>query len=114
MPAPDFADEIRELNTSFLLLARQMAQENLAAAAVKLGVAEEDLRWLLAASPAKLARLAQGVMVVPQFRFSGALLRELAGESARDEVAAQLHALILAQKRERKTRIVGEHDGEEA
>ncbi|MBW7657036.1 flagellar transcriptional regulator FlhD [Hydrogenophilus thermoluteolus] len=114
MPAPDFAEEIRELNLNFLILAQRMAHDNVAAAAVKLGVAEEDLRWLQTLSPAKLVRLAQGAMLVPQFRFDGALLKQLAGDVGRDEAAAQLHALILAQKKPQKNRIVGEDDGEKA
>ncbi|WP_217126668.1 flagellar transcriptional regulator FlhD [Hydrogenophilus thiooxidans] len=112
MPAPDFAEEIRELNLNFLILAQRMAHENVTAAAVKLGVAEEDLRWLQALSPAKLVRLAQGAMLVPQFRFDGELLQQLAGDVGRDEAAAQLHALIVAQTRSRKKRIVGDSDGE--
>jgi|YNPMSStandDraft_1061717.scaffolds.fasta_scaffold00395_13 flagellar transcriptional activator FlhD len=112
MPAPDFIDEIRELNLTFLLLAQRMAQENIEAAAVKLGVEIETLRWLQGLSPVKLVRIAQGAMLVPHFRFDGELLRGLAGEGAREETAAQVHALILGQQKGRKVRIVGEHHDE--
>ncbi|MCX7945856.1 MAG: flagellar transcriptional regulator FlhD [Hydrogenophilus sp.] len=113
MAAPDFSDEIRELNLQFLILAQRMAQANLETAAVKLGIDEESLEWLLTVPPAKLVRLAQGAMLVPQFRISGELLRQLAGEGGRDEAAAQLHALILAHAPGRKkARIVGDDHGE--
>lgn len=112
MPAPDFVEEIRELNLSFLLLAQRMAQEDVGAAAVKLGIDRASLEWLVSLPPAKLVRLAQGAMVVPHFRFDGELLRALAGEGAREETAAQLHALILGQRKGRKTKVVGDHHGE--
>ncbi len=112
MPAPDFIDEIHELNLTFLLLAQRMAQENIEAAAVKLGVEVETLRWLLGLTPVKLVRIAQGAMMVPHFRFDGELLRGLAGEGAREETAAQVHALTLGQQKGRKVRLVGEHHDE--
>ncbi len=114
MPHPDYSDEIRELNLSFLMLAQRMAQADLAAAAVKLGIEEEGLRWLLELSPGKLFRLAQGAMLVPQFRFDAALLRRLAGEDERDPAAAQLHAYILAHQTRKKSRIpLEDHHGQE-
>ncbi len=114
MPHPDYSDEIRELNLSFLMLAQRMAQADLPAAAVKLGIDEDSLRWLLELTPAKLFRLAQGAMLIPQFRFDAVLLRQLAGEDERDPAAAQVHAYILAHQSRKKIRIpLEEHHGQE-
>jgi len=58
MDHEDFADEIRDLNLSYLILAQRMVQRDPASAAVKLGLEAETARWLAALPPAKLVRMA--------------------------------------------------------
>jgi len=96
MEHEDFADEIRDLNLSYLILAQRMVQRDPASAAVKLGLEAETARWLAALPPAKLVRMASLQIGLPQFRFEAAVLERMAGEKARDELTAALHAAIMA------------------
>ena len=112
MDHEDFADEIRDLNLSYLILAQRMVQRDPASAAVKLGLEAATARWLAALPPAKLVRMASLQIGLPQFRFDAAVLERMAGEKARDELTATLHAAILAHGSQRKKtkRTGGHHD----
>jgi len=115
MEHEDFADEIRDLNLSYLILAQRMVQRDPASAAVKLGLEAETARWLAALPPAKLVRMASLQIGLPQFRFEAAVLERMAGEKARDELTAALHAAILAHGAPRKKtrqQQTGEHHDE--
>ncbi|WP_142808770.1 flagellar transcriptional regulator FlhD [Tepidiphilus olei] len=113
MEHEDFADEIRDLNLSFLVLAQRMVQRDPIAAAVKLGLEAETVRWIAALSPAKLVRMASLQIGLPQFRFDAEVLERMAGEKARDELTANLHAAILAHGNPRKkTKQAGGHHEE--
>jgi flagellar transcriptional activator FlhD len=92
----DIANEIRELNLSYLLLAQQILRTDRAAGMFKLGVGEDIADLIENLSPAQVLRMAASDMLLCQFRFDDVLLLNLLSNHGRENSAARIHATILA------------------
>jgi flagellar transcriptional activator FlhD len=92
----DISNEIRELNLSYLMLAQQMLQADRPSAMFKLGVGEDIADVIINLSPAQILRMASNDMLLCAFRFDDALLLNLLGNHGQENVAARIHATILA------------------
>lgn len=94
--------EIREANLLYLILAQSLIRSDRVQALYRLGLSEEVADLLDGLSPAQLARIAQGNMLICRFRFDDAMLWSLLadhGESGEgqqaERSASRLHAAIL-------------------
>lgn len=92
----DIANEIRELNLSYLMLAQQILRADRASAMLKLGVGEDVADLIENLSPSQVLRLASSDMLLCQFRFDDTLLLNLMSNHGRENSAARIHAAILA------------------
>lgn len=92
----DIANEIREMNLSYLMLAQQMLQADRVGAMLKLGVGEDVAEVIVNLSPAQILRMASGDMLLCRFRFDDTLLVGLLGNQGAESMVSRLHASILA------------------
>lgn len=92
----DMANEVRELNLSYLMLAQQMLQADRAGAMFKLGVGQDVAEIIENLSPAQILRLASSDTMLCRFRFDDSLLLNLMSNHGRENAAARIHATILA------------------
>lgn len=92
----DIAAEIRELNLSYLLLAQQVLRQDRTSALLKLGVDDDVAGVIESLSPAQVLRMASSNMLLCQFRFDDQLLLNLMANHGKENVAAKMHAAILA------------------
>lgn len=92
----DFQDDIRELNLAYLMLAQQMIREDRETAMFRLGVGAEVAELIDNLSPARLARMATGQMLLPSFRFDDGVTAGLLAGEGRDPSSSSIHAAILA------------------
>ena len=88
-------EEIKEANLSYMLLARQMIQEDKAAAIFRLGISEEMAELVAGLSPAQLLKMAASNMLLCRFRFDERLLLSMIADHDRDRMMSQVHAAIL-------------------
>ena len=96
----DIANEIRELNLSYLLLAQQILRTDRASGMLKLGVGDDVVDLIENLSPAQIMRMASSDMLLCQFRFDDTLLLNLMANHGRENPAARIHATILAASKE--------------
>jgi len=92
----DIANEIRELNLSYLMLAQQILRSDRASAMLKLGIGEDIAELIENLSPSQVLRMASSDMLLCQFRFDDTLLLNLMSNHGRENSAARIHATILA------------------
>lgn len=92
----DMANEIRELNLSYLMLAQQMLQADRAGAMFKLGVGQDVAEIIESLTPAQILRMASSDTMLCRFRFDDSLLLNLMSNHGRENAAARIHATILA------------------
>lgn len=92
----DIANEVREMNLSYLMLAQQMLQADKVGAMLKLGVGEDVAAVIENLSPAQILRMASSDMLLCRFRFDDTLLVGLLGNQGAESMVARLHATILA------------------
>ncbi len=64
----DIANEIREMNLSYLMLAQQMLQADRVGAMLKLGVGGDVAEVIVNLSPAQILRMASSDMLLCRFR----------------------------------------------
>ncbi len=88
-------EEIKEANLSYLLLARQMIQDDQASAIFRLGVSEEMAELIAALSPAQLLKMAASNMLLCSFRFDEKLLLNMITDYNKDRMMSQAHTAIL-------------------
>lgn len=96
MKRADFQDEIKELNTAYLMLAQQMLRHDRETAMFRLGITEGVADLLAGLSSTKLVRMASCQMLLPAFRFNDEALAGLLAGNGRDPTSASLHAAIIA------------------
>lgn len=95
MNTTQLQEEIRETNLSYMLLARQMIQEDKEAAIFRLGISEEMAEMLSGLSPAQLLKMATTNMLLCRFRFDEKLLLNMISNHDNDRMMSQTHAAIL-------------------
>lgn len=88
-------EEIKEANLSYMLLARQMIQEDKAAAMFRLGISEEMAELVAGLSPAQLLKMAASNMLLCRFRFDEKLLLNMITDYNKDRMMSQAHTVIL-------------------
>lgn len=96
MKRPDFQAEIRELNLAYLMLAQQMLRSDRETAMFRLGIGEPFADLIESLSAAKLVRMANDQMLMPQFRINDEQLGRLMAGEGRDPATSSLHAAIIA------------------
>ena len=88
-------EEIKELNLSYLLLTRQMVQEDKEAAIYRLGISEEMADLVAGLSSAQVLKMAATNMLLCSFRFDEKLLFNMLTDYNKDRMMSQAHAAIL-------------------
>jgi flagellar transcriptional activator FlhD len=88
-------EEIKDANLSYLLLARQMIQEDLATAIFRLGISEEMAEMIDGLSPAQLLKMASSNKLLCGFRFDEKLLLNMITDYNKDRLMSQAHTAIL-------------------
>ncbi len=99
MRTANLAEEIRELNLSYLMLAQRMLLEDRQAGMFRLGVGEDAADVIESLSPAQILRMSSSGMMLCQVRFDERLLLELLANHEREPAVASIHAAILAASR---------------
>lgn len=89
------ADQIRELNLTYLMLAQQMLREDKAAAVYRLGVNHELAELLLDLTPAQILKMAASEMLMYRFRFDERALLGLLTSHRNERSLPRSHAAIL-------------------
>ncbi|CAH1198111.1 DNA-binding transcriptional dual regulator FlhD [Candidatus Nitrotoga sp. BS] len=87
--------EIKEANLSYMLLARQMIQEDKAAAIFRLGINQEMAELIAGLSSAQLLKMAASNMLLCRFRFDEKLLLNMITDYNKNRLMSQAHATIL-------------------
>ena len=95
MTTSQLHEEIREANLSYMLLARQMIQQDKEAAIFRLGINEEMAELISGLSPAQLLKMATSNMLLCRFRFDEKLLLNMITDHSKDRLMSQTHAAIL-------------------
>lgn len=99
MPPEQIANEIRDLNLSYLMLAQSMLRADKPQALFRLGLSEDVGDILLAMSPQQLVRIASRNQLLCAMRFDDSmvwgLLTDRHAPRAEDSTASRLHASML-------------------
>ncbi len=95
MNAAQMHEEIKETNLSYLMLAQNMINEDMASAQFRLGISEEMADLIASLTPAQLIKMAASNMLVCRFRFDEALLFSMITDYSKDRLMSQPHAAIL-------------------
>lgn len=92
-------DEVRETNLSYMLLARNMIQEDKAEATFRLGITPELADLISSLSLAQLVKISASNMLMCRFRFDDQMVWDLitdhGKESSREHGLGKIHAAIL-------------------
>ncbi len=95
MNSAQLHEEIKEANLSYMLLAKQMIQEDKAASLFRLGISEEMADLIAGLSPAQLLKMASSNMLLCRFRLDEKLLLNMVTDYSKDRMMSQAHAAIL-------------------
>jgi flagellar transcriptional activator FlhD len=95
MNSAQLHEEIREANLSYMLLAKQMIQEDKAASLFRLGISEEMAELIAGLSPAQLLKMASSNLLLCRFRFDEKLLLNMVTDYSKDRMMSQAHTAIL-------------------
>jgi flagellar transcriptional activator FlhD len=87
--------EIKEANLSYMLLARQMIQEDKEAAIFRLGINQEMAELIAGLSSAQLLKMAASNMLLCRFRFDEKLLLNMITDYNKNRMMSQAHTTIL-------------------
>lgn len=91
----DVADEIKEANLTYMLLAQQMLREDKASAMFRLGISREVGDILEGLTPAQVLKLVSCNTLLCRFRFDDKLILDTLTNYTKDSSLAQSHAAIL-------------------
>jgi len=95
MNTTELHEEIKEANLSYMLLARQMIQDDQASAIFRLGISKEMTELITGLSPAQLLKMASSNMLLCSFRFDEKLLLNMITDYNKDRLMSQAHTAIL-------------------
>lgn len=88
-------EQIRETNLSYLLLAKQMINEDRAETLIRLGIDEQTADLLADLSTAQLLKVAQTNVPLCSLRFPDTQVWKLAADQGKDKTISGMHAAIL-------------------
>lgn len=95
METNQILDEIRDINLSYLLLAKQMLRDDRVSAVYRLGINQDLADILDKLSSAQLIKMAASNMLLCRFRFDDRLIAEMLTNDNRDQAIIKSHAAIL-------------------
>jgi flagellar transcriptional activator FlhD len=95
MEANQILDEIREINLSYMLLAKQMIREDKVSAMYRLGINQDVADILDKLSSTQIIKMAASNMLLCRFRFDDRLIAEMLSNDNRDQAVTRSHAVIL-------------------
>lgn len=95
MTADQLHQEIKEANLSYMLLARQMIQDDMASAIFRLGISQEMAELVASLSPAQMLKMSASNMLLCRFRFDEKLLLNMITNYNNDRMMSQAHTAIL-------------------
>lgn len=95
METNQLLDEIRDINLSYLLLAKQMLRDDRVAAMYRLGINQDIADILERLSSAQLIKMAASNMLLCRFRFDDRLIADMLSNDSRDQSVTKSHAAIL-------------------
>ncbi|SDX50824.1 flagellar transcriptional regulator FlhD [Nitrosomonas oligotropha] len=95
METNQLLDEIRDINLSYLLLAKQMLRDDRVAAMYRLGINQDIADILERLSSAQLIKMAASNMLLCRFRFDDRLIADMLSNDTRDQSVTKFHAAIL-------------------
>ncbi len=95
METNQMLDEIRDINLSYLLLAKQMLRDDKVSAIYRLGINQDLADILENLSSAQLIKMAATNMLLCRFRFDDRLIAEMLSSDSRDQSITKSHAAIL-------------------
>lgn len=88
-------EEIKEANLSYMMLAKQMINDDKVSAIFRLGISAEMADLLASLSPAQLLKMAASNMLLCAFRFDERLLMNMVTDYNKDRMMSQAHSAIL-------------------
>ena len=88
-------EEIKQANLSYMLLARQMIQEDKATAIFRLGISEEMAELVAGLSSAQLIKMAASNLLLCRLRFDEKCLLNMITDYNKDRMMSQAHTAIL-------------------
>ncbi|MBS0484215.1 MAG: flagellar transcriptional regulator FlhD [Proteobacteria bacterium] len=95
METNQLLDEIRDINLSYLLLAKQMLHDDRVSAMYRLGINQDIADILDRLSSAQLIKMAASNMLLCRFRFDDRLIADMLSNDSRDQSVTKSHAAIL-------------------
>ncbi|MBY0473957.1 MAG: flagellar transcriptional regulator FlhD [Nitrosomonas sp.] len=95
MQTDQMLDEIRDINLSYLLLAKQMLHDDRVSAMYRLGINQDLADILDKLTSAQLIKMAASNMLLCRFRFDDRLIAEMLSNDNREQSVAKSHAAIL-------------------
>ena len=99
MQTENMASEIRELNLSYMLLAKQMLQEDRAAAMYRLGISGEVADIVENLSAGQILKMAASNLLLCRFRLDDRVVLEMVTSHSRAAEMSPAHAAILMASR---------------
>ncbi|WP_295623458.1 flagellar transcriptional regulator FlhD [uncultured Nitrosomonas sp.] len=95
MQTDQMLNEIRDINLSYLLLAKQMLHDDTVSAMYRLGINQDLADILDKLTSAQLIKMAASNMLLCRFRFDDRLIAEMLSSDNREQSIAKSHAAIL-------------------
>jgi len=87
--------EIRELNLSYMLLAKHMVQQDRASAIYRLGIKQEVAHIIENLTHAQILKMAAANLLLCRFRVDDRLILEMLANHSRNHALSHSHATIL-------------------
>jgi len=95
MQPQQLASEIRELNLSYMLLAKQMLQEDRAAAMYRLGISKDVADIVEGLTAGQILKMAASNLLLCRFRLDDRVLLEMVTNHGRAAEMSPAHAAIM-------------------
>ena len=105
MKANELLEQIREANLSYLLLAKQLINEDKAEALIRLGIDENTAVLLDQLTTAQVLRIAASNMPMCSIGFEDPTVWKLLSDHGKDRAISGMHAAILMAGRSAKTEV---------
>ena len=99
MTDEQLAQEIRDANLTYLMLAQNVIRKDKAEALFRLGISEESADLIATLSPSQILKIASSTMLLCRFRVDDemvwSLLTNHSASKVNNDATAKLHASIL-------------------
>src|SRR3989304_467487 len=95
MNPEQMTEEIREVNLSYMLRARQMVQQDKASAIYRLGISKEVADIIDNLSHGQILKMVAANLLLCRFRIDDRLILEMLANNNRSHAMSQSHAAIL-------------------